>query len=111
MLKSTLRLAAVATVLVLGSAGAFAQENPYTKAPPPTPMSSLHQQAQLNHDPDACVRAVDKMQDNVGLRIHGDDGKNTRMYVNTLLDTARNAARAGDDEACWHWYDKASNRL
>ena len=107
MRKTNFAAALVATVLVVGSAPAFAQENPYTKAPAPTPLSLAHQEAQLDHDPAACGRAVDHALDNMGLRILGMDGMNTRMAANTLLGAARNAAAAGDEEACWHWYDRA----
>jgi hypothetical protein len=63
MSKSGFAALTVIATLALGSAGALAQENPYTKAPPSTPMSRLHQQAQLNHDPDACSKAVEKTLD------------------------------------------------
>jgi hypothetical protein len=109
-MKSLLTVAAVLSVLTLGSAGALAQENPYTKAPPPVPMSATHVLAQSANDPDACIKAVEKSADNVGLRIHGKEGENGRLAVNTMLDAARNAAHAGDNEACWHWYDRAMNR-
>jgi hypothetical protein len=107
MRKTHFAAAVVAIVLVLGGASAFAQENPYTKAPAATPQSLAHQQAQLDHDPAACGHAVDRALDNVGLRVLGMDGMNTRMNANALLGAARNAAAAGDDAACWHWYDRA----
>jgi len=107
MRKTYLAVSVVAIVLALGGARAFAQENPYTKAPPPVPQSLAHQQAQLDHDPDACGRTVDKALDNPGLRVLGMDGMTTRMGVNAMLGAAHNAAAAGNDEACWHWYDRS----
>ena len=110
MTKSVLAIAAVVSVLTVGSA--LAQQNPYTKAPPPTPVSAAHQQALLdaNPDPDACIKAVEKAADNVGFRIQGDDGKNTRMYMHAMYEAARSAARTGDNDACWKYYDRAMNR-
>ena len=95
--------------LALGSAGALAQQNPYTKAPPAMPMSRPHQQALLSNDPDACSKAVEKSMDDVSMRIQGKEGMETRTTKNALLQAARNAAAAGDNEGCWHWYDKVSN--
>ena len=112
MSKSGLAALTVVALLGLGSAGALAQQNPYTKAPPSAPMSSAHQQAVLNQvpDPNACLNAVEKAADNIALRIQGDDGKNGRMYVTTHLDAARGAAHAGNNDACWQFYDRAMNR-
>lgn len=109
MLKPSLATLAMIAVLAASATGALAQQNPYTKAPPPSPMSGAHQQAQLNHDPDACSKAVEKTLDNVELRIQGKEGMDTRTTKNALLQAARNAAAAGDDEGCWHWFDKVSN--
>ncbi|HEX9463822.1 MAG TPA: hypothetical protein VGB82_14580 [Alphaproteobacteria bacterium] len=100
MSKSYFALVTVFTVLVLGSGAAVAQQ---------TPMSAEHQQAQLNHDPDACSKVVEKAADDIGLRIQGLEGMSTRMLKTALLQTARNAATAGDDQKCWYWYDRTQN--
>ena len=95
--------------LALGSAGASAQQNPYTKAPSGSPMSATHQQALLGNDPAACSKAVDKGLDDISLRIQGREGMDSRTTKTAMLQAARNAAAAGDNEGCWHWYDKVSN--
>ena len=97
------------TGLALGSAGAFAQQNPYTKAPPASPMSGAHQQALLGQDPAACSKAVERSMDDISLRIQGREGMDSRTTKTAMLQAARNAAAAGDNEGCWHWYDKVSN--
>jgi hypothetical protein len=110
MLKSGLAALTVVALLGLGSAEALAQS--YTKAPPPAPVSAAHQQALLNGipDPDACIKAVDKAAGTIGFRIQGGDGMNGRMYLLGMYEAARSSARAGDNDACWHFYDRAMNR-
>lgn len=106
MLKSHLATLLLAAAVVLSSAGAFAQ-NPYTKAAAPVPASVAHQQAQLEKLPDACGPVAARAADNISLRIQGPDAMNTRTNVNVMLQAALNAAAAGDDEGCWHWYDRS----
>lgn len=86
--------------LALGSAAAFAQEVPH---------SAAHQQATLNHDPDACSKAVEKDSDDIFLRMQGKEGDTTRTTKKAFLETARNAAKNGDDQRCWYWYDRVQN--
>ena len=109
MSKPTLAAFAVYAALAADATGASAQQNPYTKAPPPSPMSRPHQQALLGNDPDACSKAVEKSMDDISLRIQGREGMDTRTTKTALLQAARNAAAAGDNQTCWHWYDKVSN--
>src|SRR5260370_11656861 len=73
MSKAYFALATVFTVLVLGSATAFAQQFPVSAAP---------QQATLAKDPAACGNAVDRAADNVSLRLHQNSpGGDTRQLV------------------------------
>jgi len=108
-MKSTFT-ALLTAVAVLAAASAFAQ-SPYAPANKDvaTPPSAAHLQAQLNKLPDACGPAAAKAADNVGLRIQGMDGMSGRTAVNQLLDAAKAYAAAGDEEACWHWYDRSQN--
>ena len=109
-MKSNILTATAAAAFLLISGAAFAQ-SPYAPAnrDVATPPSAAHLQAQLNKLPDACGPAAAKAADNVGLRIQGMDGISTRTAVNQLLDAAKAYAAAGDEEACWHWYDRSQN--
>ncbi|HEX9463821.1 MAG TPA: hypothetical protein VGB82_14575 [Alphaproteobacteria bacterium] len=101
MSKAYFALATVFTVLVLGSATAFAQQFPVSAAP---------QQATLAKDPAACGNAVDRAADNVSLRLHQNSpGGDTRQLVIAFLLTARDAASTGDERTCWYWYDRTQN--
>jgi len=107
-MKTTILTAAAAAVFLLVSGAAFAQ-SPYAPANKDvaTPASAAHLQAQLNKLPDACGPAVAKAADNIGLRVQGMDGISTRTAVNQMLSAAQQYAAAGDEEACWHWYDRS----
>lgn len=112
MVKSSLA-ASLAVAAVLMGTSAFAQ-SPYPPANKPvyTPMSDAHTQAQAAKDPGRCAKEVSKMKDQVGLRIQQyGSGAETRGSVLSELDTASNAANAGDEETCWHWYDRAQQTV
>jgi hypothetical protein len=108
-----LYLAAAVTVLAaLFGPSAFAQAyyRPGTQPPPPVPMSAPHAQARAI-ELDRCAKEVAKARDNVGLRIQQWNGAESRALMNAELDTAANAAAAGDEQACWHWYDRAQQTM
>ena len=111
MSRHSLFAVTVISAVAFGSAGASAQQayNPYAGSQLATPMSPAHKLAALSNEPGVCGLLVDKAADNVSLRIQGMDGMSSRLHTNALLEAARNAADAGDEEACWHWYDRAQN--
>jgi hypothetical protein len=112
MVKSTLAAALAVSAVLLGTS-AFAQ-SPYPAANQSvyTPMSAAHAQAQANKAPGQCAKEVSKMQDQIGLRLQQfATGAETRGSVMSELDTASNAAKAGDEDTCWHWYDRAQQTV
>ena len=110
-MSRTSLFAAAVTVTLAVSAAASAQQayNPYAGAQLATPLSAAHKLAAVENAPGTCAVLVEKQLNNISLRIQGPDGMNGRMHTTALLQGARNAADAGDDEACWHWYDRAQN--
>ena len=111
MSRTSLFSAVIATTLAFSAAAASAQQayNPYAGAQLATPMSAAHKLAAVDNVPGTCALLVERTLNNISLRIQGPDGMNGRMHTTALLQGARNAADAGDDEACWHWYDRAQN--
>jgi len=112
MLKSSVAAAVMASAVLFG-ASAFAQ-SPYPPANQSvyTPMSAAHAQAQANNEPGRCGKEVSRLQDQVGLRVQQfATGAETRGSVISELETAANAAKAGDEQTCWHWYDRAQQTV
>lgn len=99
MFKAYLTAGIILAGLAPGSAATFAQQ---------FPISAPHQQAKLNHDPDACGKALEKAADDARLRVQ-DSGNNNLPLVNAWLQMAQNAAENGDEQTCWYWYDRAQN--
>lgn len=97
MVKIYLTTGTLLAGLLIGNVAAIAQQ---------TPMSAAHQQALVAKDPAACGKAVD----NIWLRIQNDTAIYTRATVSAWLQTAQNAAKNGDEQTCWYWYDRAQNR-
>jgi hypothetical protein len=107
MFKSFLAVALVAAATLL-SASAFAQTTyPQANAPVYTPPSIAHQQAQAAGVPDQCGAVTAKAQNSVSLRLQQYNGQPNRGNVNAFLDTARDYAALGNEEQCWHWFDRA----
>jgi len=109
MSRTSLFAAAVIATLAVSAASAQQAYNPYAGAQLATPLSAAHKLAALANEPGTCAVLVEQALNNISLRIQGPDGMNGRMHTTALLLGARNAADVGDEEACWHWYDRAQN--
>ena len=110
MLKSHLAIALVTVAALFAGTAAFAQ-SPYAQSNTPVyvPMSAQHQQAQLANEPGRCGGDVARAQDNIALRMQQYNGLETRASVNGALQTAATFAANGNDEDCWHWFDRAQS--
>lgn len=108
MIKSLLAVAIVATATLLSAAPAFAQARyPEANAPVYVPPSADHLQAQATGQTGICGPDALKALDSPGLRIQQYNGTENRMSVISALQTAANYAKAGNEQECWHWYDRA----
>jgi len=84
------------------------ERHPIPEQPNTAPFSPAHQQAQLSNLPGQCATATARASDNVGLRIQQPQpGAETRSSQAADLQAAAAFAAAGDDDGCWHWYDRA----
>jgi len=101
---------------IAASTSAFAQQlpssaqerHPIAERNVPAPLSPAHQQAMVSGIPNQCGGTVEKFRDNVGLRIQQPEpGASTRLAQNADLQAAADFSRAGDEEGCWYWYDRA----
>ncbi len=88
------------------------ERHPIPEQPNTAPMSPAHQQAHQANALGQCGAIVAQARDNIGLRIQQPiPGAETRLSTNAALDAAAGFAAAGDDEGCWHWYDRAQQVL
>ena len=71
------------------------------------PMSQAHQAAHQSNDPAACFKAVAKAREDVWMRIQHTLGMENRGTIDANLDAAEDALARGDNEDCWHFYDRS----